>query len=164
MNSKKLIAGFSCGAMMIGAALVLPFSTFAQTTHITVTGHNYPNGQDVHGIPVNVICFRAGEEPVYIYNQYGTPMLSNPEYVYTDANGLYVKQFSEGQCEMGDTVRVQLGDTGNIHKVTVESTTVVVDLNSPIATVPEFGLLTGGLAALTSTGAFFGLRKRKILG
>jgi hypothetical protein len=85
----------------------------------------------------------------------------------TDVSGLYEAHFVGGVCAAGQNVTVTathggltgvkngiMADSGSAGYVKID----VAIVNIPL--VPEFGLITGGMAFLTSGGVLYLLRKR----
>lgn len=84
----------------------------------------------------------------------------------TDSTGFYIVNYDPGQCQVGEPVLVTatlggqsgdnvgvMSDAGMVGHLRLDVAIVHVPL------VPEFGLLTGALTALTSGGLFL-LKKR----
>lgn len=111
------------------------------------------NEDAVSGANVTVVCHHSGGD------QTGNTT--------TDGDGFYFVQFSNYHCVLGDNVTVTAtkgGQTGTQNGVMQDGGTVgrvhldVSIVNIPM--VPEFSLITGGLALLTSAGSLIFLRKR----
>jgi hypothetical protein len=110
-----------------------------------------PDNTAAVGANVNVVCN-------------GTPLSTT-----TDASGFYFVQYGNGVCVAGQTVTVD-ATLGSLHgsksgTMSAEGYNTYVKLDVAIVNVPmvpEFGLITGALALVTSAGSMVILRKRTV--
>lgn len=86
----------------------------------------------------------------------------------TYANNLYTGYFGKDKCTQGKEISATAVWNGKTQStipyvipVNEKQSLEIVFGNEPIHTVPEFGLLSGVFAALTSTGTYIAIRKRK---
>ena len=121
--------------------------TFAQesTTVTYVAGKVTTNSNPAVGAAVHVVCN------------------GHPFDTTTNGGGDYLAQYNPSDCANGNGVTVTASKNGqtassngtvNHWVATIDLAIVNIDLP-----VPEFGLITGGIAALTSAGAYWKMRK-----
>jgi hypothetical protein len=130
-------------------ALLLPGIASAQSPVVaTVVQGTVTNakGKDVNNAKVTVICNGKVQKTT------------------TDGTGFYTVSFSPTVCPVGSNVSVTVtkgsmgGEKGG--KITQQSTDLNVDVVN--VSVPELGLITGLVAAITAGGLFLVMRRRAL--
>lgn len=129
---------------------IFPTSANAQlsVTGTIIGGKVTQNGAPVPGAAVTVNCEGSVRSAT------------------TNGGGDYAVTYSKSDCANTDSVTVTASKDGNIGSKdgTVYNWSADIDLAivNVVISVPEFGLIPGALAALTSTGIFLNLRRRKM--
>lgn len=118
--------------------------------------YNITNGTRLGGLTVSVSCV--------IREKKNGDLKIRTKTDVTDANGLYTVKFNAERCEAYENVYASVtynGETKN-HSVWVShQNTATMDFYYGSATnVPEFGLIPGAIAAVSSAGAYFALKRR----
>jgi hypothetical protein len=143
---KNTLVGISLFALLLSVNAGSAFA--AQPTHVfgkvqTSTGSN------AGGATVTVTCVHNGT----------TNVLSDT----TTNGGVYQIFFDKEDCDSGDSVTIHAikdGETGSVSTVIPENNNLKVDIMLAATAIPEFGLMTGVGAILTSAGAFYAMRRR----
>lgn len=148
MNLKKFLASSAIGAVAFGAVAAYPFAAMAQEGGFTVISGTVYNGvitNPVPGVTVKVTCNGGNEQTTT-----------------TGGDGSYAVDYDQEVCANGDSASATVGSvtrTRTVHNLTANID--FADIDIPVSQVPEFGLIPGAFAAMTSVGAFLGLRRRK---
>lgn len=131
---------------------IVGFVAFAQPsfaadpTRIRGNAYNVNNGTRVAGETVTVVCNGVTKTAV------------------TDANGLYVVDYTNAQCNQFQAVTASLTFNGNTQSQTVfvsDNYRATLDFYFEAASVPEFGLLPGMFAAAASAGSYLLLKRKQ---
>lgn len=140
---KKLLSALMSGFAL---AVLVPASTFALASKTDVTGVVTNNGHPVSGAHVTVICD------------------NNVKKTTTDGSGTYLVQYKIAKCPKGATVHVTATKSKEGGNNTGISNPVTTKLNVALVNVslPEFGLITAGIATLIAGAAFVVVRRRQI--
>lgn len=147
--NKKLIISTIAGVV---ATLAFPLSAFAQVSGTFVQGFVYDtthSNAPVANASVFVKCNNTTQT------------------VATNSLGKYAATFSLSDCNDGDSIHVsanknQLAGSGVGTVSNVVTNINVGVVNVFVSQVPEFGMLTGALALLTTGGSFFALRRKTV--
>jgi hypothetical protein len=133
-------------AATLSVAVLIPASSFALSPKTDVTGTVYYNGHTVAGALVTVICD------------------SNVKHDTTDANGVYLVQYSATACPEGATATVVAtkGKKGGTSDTVIKSTTDKLNVNLVNVDLPEFGVVAGFGAAVLGGAAFLVIRRKQL--
>ncbi len=155
--SKKLVFSFTL-PLFLAASF---FATSAQATSLNtvIRGNAYNNGSPVNNLAVSITCVDHNVT-------YSTT-------AHTDGNGLYEITVPISSCTKGDSTTqkatyngVTLTDNelvSNDPQFNGVSYLATGDFNFSVASVPEFGTLTGMVALLGSVGAFVFFRRKNLI-
>lgn len=153
--TKTIIAVIAALALVTGVVGVK--SAMAVLTQVGIVEGviSGPDDNAVVGANITVVCHNAGGDQT--------------KNTTTDGDGFYIVEYTNYQCVAGDKVNVtaskdgqsgtregEMEDEGTVGRVHLD----VAIINIPM--VPEFGLITGGLALMTSAGSLFFLRRRVV--
>ena len=132
-------------------AVVLPATAFAQLSGTFVQGFVYDTTNGNAAVPNANVFVKC--------NSTTLPATTN-------ASGKYAVTFDVSDCNDGDALSVSANkddlqgtNTGTVNEVTTNINVGVV--NVFVSQVPEFGLVTGAMALLTSGGSFLAFRRMK---
>ena len=142
----KYISSF---ILFLAVFLILLVSTiYAQEAVTRVRGNVYNmnnGGAGIGGLSVTVNC------------------LGNVQNATTDSNGLYVVDYTQIQCPIFMPVSASVTFNGEPQSQTVfvsHNNRATIDFYFGAVNVPEFGLVTGMVAAAGSAVAYFGMKKK----
>jgi len=140
---KKLLSAIMSGFAL---AVLVPASTFALASKTDVTGVVTNGGNPVSGAHVTIICD------------------SNVKKTTTDGTGTYLVQYNIAKCPKGAVVHVTAtkGKKGGNNTGTANPVTTKLNIALVNVSLPEFGLLTAGIATLIGGAAFVVVRRRQI--
>jgi hypothetical protein len=150
---KKIITAVGTFAM---AAVMMTSSAFATVQVGSVQGLvTGPGNNALVGANVHVVCAHTG-----------TPAQDTT----TDGSGYYYVVFSNGTCVNGDLVTVTASKSGvgsatRSDNMGAQGTSDIGNLHLDLSVidvpvVPEFGLITGALALVTSAGSMVFLKRK----
>ena len=127
-------------------SLAITASTLAAPAQTDISGYVYNNGRTVSGAKVTVVCD------------------NNARHDTTDGSGAYLVHFPAGQCPDGAKVYVTATksrkggeNTGNVHADTSKLNVSLINVS-----LPEFGFVAAGGAAMIAGGAFLVIRRHKL--
>ena len=127
--------------------LVLPLTAFADNEGFLVKVHLTGTYSGVTNAVVNVTCGGVTQLAVFQGGTYNTTF-TNP--ACTNGSAIVVTAtYGQSSATINDAITNR--GTG--------ATNVFLQLDGPIAQVPEFGLVTGAMALLTSGGSLFAYRR-----
>ncbi len=141
-------------AFVATLSLFLVSTKTASAAGLTLVGGtvHLPNNVLIAGATVTVSCHHGSQV--------------NSKTTQTGVGGGYLVGYPQSLCAIGDSVVVsavkgnQSGQAaGTVHNVSQQQT-FNVGLSGVTVTIPEFGPITGGVAALFSTGSFLFLKRR----
>ncbi len=155
MNIKKILASSVISAIVLGINIAFPLSALATT---------WPTVTLVGGQVTDKITHATINGAVVTLTCNGITKTSLP----TDVGGVYNVVFESG-CNTGNLVTAT-ATTGDGKVGTGEGVALPVDIlninlavaNVQVASVPEFGVIPGAMALITSAGSFLLFKKRKV--
>jgi len=125
-------------------ALLTVVSAMAEQVIVAGTIYEEDGVTEVSGATVQVVCDQESESTT------------------SDDDGDYSVDLSDTTCDAGETVIVTASKGS---AVGVESDTVVdytyINLAIVNVTIPEFGLIAGGMSFLGAAGAYIAMRRKK---
>jgi len=138
---------------ILALTLVFPLSASAQVSGTFVQGFVYDTTHS--------------NAPVANANVFVT-CNSTTHSVTTNGAGKYASTFSLAECNDGDPIHVSANKnnlsgngSGTVSNVVTNINVGVV--NVFVSSVPEFGMLTGALALLTTGGSYFALKRKRFI-
>jgi hypothetical protein len=144
MNKGRLF--FPLLIILLTAGMFVTASPSFAYTHQTVVRGNIYSNTNISGIPVTVSCNGVTQQ------------------THTNGNGLYTASFPPNLCRKYSFVSatIQVNGQTQTESVLVSSqNTATMDFSCNTLSVPEFGLIPGALATLTSIGSFLAIKRKR---
>lgn len=134
-------------SLLIGlcVAIALPTSVYAVSSTTDVSGVITINGNTVNGADVVVVCNNHSQTTV------------------TDSKGLYTVRFNAKDCPDGSkaTIVATQSDLGGVSTTPIKTGAVAAySVDIVDASVPEFGVIAGFVAAIAGGAVFLKVRRQ----
>lgn len=130
----------------VGFIMLVPATSFAKASTTDISGVITNAGHTVNGAHVTVVCDGHSKK------------------AGTNKKGAYLVQFKAKQCPNGSKVTIVAtkNGKGGTNSGTVTSDTAKLNVAIINASLPEMGVATGTLAAVSGATGLFVIRRRQV--